>query len=315
MITSTNEYSHTIGIASFEGRGFMNPIDVVFNNNLLYVLSRSNASNKNNRVSALTLDSDHKFEFANWGQDSGQSILPTAIAIDKEDNFILSDEHLNRISIFDLEGNFIKHWGEFGNKPGQLNRPSGISIDSENNILIVDHLNSRIQKFDNNGKFISSFGKYGNDESEFNYPWGIDTDKDQNIYVADWRNNRIQMFSSEGDYLSSIEKYEDKKLNKPSSVHINSKGIIFVTNWADDSVVIYDSNHKFITKLIGDATISKWCQEFLDVNPEQSSWRENAGLFEKEKRFWRPQNIHSNDDLVFITDSCRHRIQIYKNLF
>ena len=33
MITSTNEYSHTIGIASFEGRGFMNPIDVVFNNN------------------------------------------------------------------------------------------------------------------------------------------------------------------------------------------------------------------------------------------------------------------------------------------
>ena len=54
MITSTNEYSHTIGIASFEGRGFMNPIDVVFNNNLLYVLSRSNASNKNNRVSALT---------------------------------------------------------------------------------------------------------------------------------------------------------------------------------------------------------------------------------------------------------------------
>ena len=115
MITSTNEYSHTIGIASFEGRGFMNPIDVVFNNNLLYVLSRSNASNKNNRVSVLTLDSDHKFEFANWGEDSGKSILPTAIAIDKEDNFILSDEHLNRISIFDLEGNFIKHWGEFGN--------------------------------------------------------------------------------------------------------------------------------------------------------------------------------------------------------
>ena len=84
MITSTNEYSHTIGIASFEGRGFMNPIDVVFNNNLLYVLSRSNASNKNNRVSVLTLDSDHKFEFANWGEDSGKSILPTAIAIDKE---------------------------------------------------------------------------------------------------------------------------------------------------------------------------------------------------------------------------------------
>ena len=118
MITSTNEYSHTIGIASFEGRGFMNPIDEVLNNKILYVLIRSNASNKNNRVSVLTLDSDHKFEFANWGEDSGKSILPTAIAIDKEYNFIISDEHLNSISIFDLECNFVNHWGDFGINQG-----------------------------------------------------------------------------------------------------------------------------------------------------------------------------------------------------
>ena len=315
MVTTANDYSHTIGIASFEGRGFMNPIDVIFNDELLYVLSRSNASNKNNRISALTVDSNHKFEFANWGEEPGKSILPTAIEIDKDNKIILSDEHLNRISIFDLEGKLINHWGEFGNKEGQLNRPSGISIDSENNILVVDHLNSRIQKFDTSGKYISCFGKFGKDVGEFNYPWGIDIDKDQNIYIADWRNNRVQIFNSNGIYVNSIENYEDQKLAKPSSVHISTKGNIFVTNWADNSVIIYDSKLNFISKLIGDATISKWCQEFLDVNPEQSSWREEAGLFEEEKRFWRPQNIDSNEDLIFITDSCRHRIQIYKNRF
>ena len=38
MVTTANDYSHTIGIASFEGRGFMNPIDVIFNDELLLSL-------------------------------------------------------------------------------------------------------------------------------------------------------------------------------------------------------------------------------------------------------------------------------------
>ena len=152
MVTSSLEYSHTIGIASFEGRGFMNPIDIKFKNDLLFILSRSNASNKNNRVSAVSVQSEHKFEFANWGEEDGQSILPTSIAFDLDNNFYLSDEHLNRISIFDLEGNFIEKWGKYGHGKGDLNRPSGIAINSDNELLVVDHLNSRIQKFKRSGK-------------------------------------------------------------------------------------------------------------------------------------------------------------------
>lgn len=313
MVTTKLSYSHTIGIASFEGRGFMNPIDVKFKNDLLFVLSRSNASNKNNRISAVSIDSDHKFEFANWGEEDGKSILPTSIAFDNNNLIYLSDEHLNRISVFNIDGDFIRSWGTYGTDQGEINRPSGIIFDKDNNILIVDHLNSRIQKFDNQGKFISCFGSFGDREGEFNYPWGIDLDQSENIYVADWRNNRIQIFDKNGNFLESISKYNDIYLNKPSSVHVDRNGSIFISNWGDDSVIVYDKNKNFVEKLIGDATLSKWCQEFLDVNPEQSSWRENAKLFEEEKRFWKPTGIETNDEMIFITDSCRHRVQIYKN--
>lgn len=312
MVTTSLEYSHTIGIASFEGRGFMNPIDIKFKNDLLFVLSRSNASNKNNRVSAVSLQSDHKFEFANWGEDNGQSILPTSIAFDLDNKFYLSDEHLNRISIFDLEGNFIEKWGEYGTEKGKLNRPSGISINSDNELLVVDHLNSRIQKFDTKGNFINSFGEFGNLEGQFNYPWGLSIDAEDNIYVADWRNNRIQIFNKKGEFIKIIKSFQGKNLNKPSSVHLDKKGVIYISNWGDDNVVVFDKSHNFSHKIIGDATLSKWCKEFLDVNPEQSSWRESAGLFEEEKRFWKPSGIETNDDFIFITDSCRHRVQIYK---
>ena len=40
-----------------------------------------------------------------------------------------------------------------------------------------------------------------------------------------------------------------------------------------------------------------------------------AGLFEHEKRFWRPSAVETSDDgLVLIADSCRHRIQIYSRV-
>ena len=312
MVTTKLEYSHTIGIASFEGRGFMNPIDIKYKNEMLFVLSRSNASNKNNRISAVTIDSKHKFEFANWGEGQGKSILPTAIVFDQNDNLYLSDEHLNRISVFDVEGKFIKSWGKYGCDLGELNRPSGMAFNKKNELLIVDHLNARIQKFDENGKFISCFGKFGTQEGEFNFPWGITLDKEDNIFIADWRNNRIQKFDSNGKYISSIKGYNNYNFNKPSSVHIDNKGYLYVSNWGGNSVLVFDEKQNFNTEIFGDATISTWCQEFLDVNPEQSSWRENAALFDEEKKFWKPSGIETNDDLIFISDSCRHRVQIYK---
>ena len=36
----------------------------------------------------------------------------------------------------------------------------------------------------------------------------------------------------------------------------------------------------------------KWCKEFLEVNPEQSSWRENAGLLDEEKNFGNPLELN-----------------------
>ena len=99
--------------------------------------------------------------------------------------------------------------------------------------------------------------------------------------------------------------------------NLDKKKIISITDHSklanSNTLLVYDKNKNFVEKLIGDATLSKWCQEFLDVNPEQSSWRENAKLFEEEKRFWKPTGIETNDEMIFISDSCRHRVQIYKN--
>lgn len=311
-------YSHTIGIASFTGRGFMNPVDVRFDSTgLLFVLSRSNQGNKDVRVSALTLDADFQYEFARWGTDPGQTTQPTAMAFDSDDRLYVADEFMHNVSVFDREGNFLKRWGEFGTQPGQFNRPSGIAIDSQDNVHVVDHLNARVQKLSPDGEFISSFGSDGTGPGQFNYAWGIAIDPEDGIWVADWRNDRIQRFTPDGEFVSVLGSAgsADGQFDRPSGVHVDDRGDVYVADWRNERVQVFDNDGSHIETLIGDATLSKWCQEFIDVNPEQASWRENAGLLEQEKRFWRPSAVETNSDgLVLIAESCRHRVQIYSRL-
>ncbi len=318
MSLNNFSYSHTIGIASFLGRGFMNPVDVRLNSDgLVFVLSRSNAGNQDVRVSVQTLDSEFLYEFGRWGTDPGQTTQPSALAIDSDDRVYVTDEFMHNVTIFDREGQFIDRWGESGKENGQFNRPSGIAIDSEGNLHIVDHLNTRIQKLAPDGTFISSFGTFGTEPGQLNFPWGIAIDKQDSIWIADWRNDRVQQFTRDGNFISSLGSSgkKDGQFNRPSGVHVTSDGSIFVADWRNDRVQVFTPDGAHNETLNGDATLSKWCQEFLDVNPEQASWRDGAGLLEQEKLFWRPSAVETSDDgLVLIADSCRHRIQIYNRI-
>jgi len=308
-------YSHTIGIASFQGRGFMNPVDVRLDSTgLLFVLSRSNAANKDVRVSVQTLESEYLYEFGRWGTEPGKTTQPTAMAFNSRDHLYVADEFMHNISVFDREGKFITRWGELGDGPGQFNRPSGIAVDSDDNVHVVDHLNARVQKLTPDGQFISSFGSFGTGPGQFNFPWGISVDREDGVWIADWRNDRIQRFTRDGEFVAALGSSgrQDGQFNRPSGVHVSRNGDVYVADWRNDRVQVFTNDGRHIETLIGDATLSKWCQEFIDVNPEQASWREKAGLFEQEKRFWRPSSVETSaDGLVLIADSCRHQIQIY----
>lgn len=310
-------YSHTIGLASFEGRGFMNPVDVRLDSRrLAYVLSRSNAQNKNVRVSVTTLDSEFQFEFGLWGTDPGKLTMPTALALDRQGRVYVSDEHMNNISVFEQDGKFVGRWGERGSRPGQINRPSGLAFDSHGYLHVVDHLNARVQKFTTDGRFISTFGTFGAGAGQLNYPWGIAIDARDNIWVADWRNDRIQRFSPEGAFISAHGRTGSKpgEFRRPSGVAVDSSGDIFVADWANDRVQVFSPSMKHRETLWGDADLSKWCQEFLSVNPEQRDQRLASGIpGHEEKLFWRPSAVClTADGLVLVADSCRHRVQIYR---
>ncbi len=326
------KYSDTLGIFAMVGRGFGNPIDsAISKDGHIYVVSRSAPFLPDGvRIAICTIDHDYLGEFGTFGYEDGQFAWPTSVAFDANNNLYLSDEYTHCISIFTKDGNFLKKWGIYGDAEGQLNGPSGLAFDTADNLFIVDHQNHRIQKFTKDGNVIDSWGTFGNKEGQFNLPWGITLDKEDNVYVADWRNDRIQKFTSKGKHIATVGSSgsEEGQLNRPSSVAVDSEGNIFVADWGNERIQIFDPKGQFLLKLRGQATLSKWAQEFMDSNSDEATARANSNLepqldllvntpYEQssyiEKYFWGPVSVKiDSNDKLYVTETNRHRVQIYQ---
>jgi len=116
------------------------------------------------------------------------------------------------------------------------------------------------------------------------------------------------------DYLSQTG-MDEGEFNRPTDVAVDNEGLIYVADWDNDRVQVFDGQARFITVIIGDATLSKWGETKLDANPEMRLQREIAQGLEREKYLRGPIGVVVDDqDRLFIVDSQRNRIQIYRKL-
>ena len=276
------------------------------------------------------------------GQGDGQFLWANSLAVDSDENVYVSDDWLHRISIFDKDGNFLGKWGTPGTGPGELNGPSGLAFDGKDNLYLVDSRNHRVQKFSKDGIFHGGWGSYGSGEGEFNTPWGITVDGNGNVYVADWKNHRVQKFTADGTFLAQFGGPAEGareltyptssfptnitfahtwrlgtgagELNHPSDVAVDKDGDVYVVDWANDRVQIYDPEGDFITSLLGDANqLGKWGQDFVDANPDLQKARRRFNNWEEEWRFKMPTGIAIDNETnrIFVADTVRRRLQVY----
>ncbi len=328
---ATFRYSHTIGRGEEAGTGFKNPVSVARGEgDLMYVVSRAyDYRSDSKRITVCTVGEDYIGEIGNAGRlggemmDSGESdapgsmVWPTSVALDKTGNVYVSDEWLNRIAMFSSDGEWLGAWGTQGDADGEVDQPAGIAFDSEDNLYVVDTGNNRIQKFTKDGQFLAKWGQQGSGDGEFDMPWGIGLDADNNVYIADWRNDRIQKFAPDGSFLMAFGESgpEDGQFNRPADVAVDKEGLIYVADWRNDRVQVFDAEGRFITEIIGDATLSKWGITKLDANPDMKMQRDIAQGLEREKFLRGPMGVVVDDqDQVFIVDSQRNRIQIYRKI-
>jgi DNA-binding beta-propeller fold protein YncE len=347
------DWSHAVGRNAARGNGF-NYIQSMCldNNSVLYAANRgTEGQNKAMHVNKTKLggpgEEEWLADFFEYGEGDGRSTWPFGIAIDNNQGRVyVSDDWLNTISIFDTDGKFIGKWGTAGSGDGELNRPAGLAVEKSGNVIVVDSGNNRLQVFTPDGKFVGKCGGPGRGEGEFNQPWGITLDKAGDIYVADWKNHRVQKLSPHGRFLSSIGSYgkieepgnayrvtifgpyvagEGEKaghprtdqFNHPTDVAIDSDGDIYVADWGNHRICVFDSEGGPITTLVGDAQVlSKWGQMSIDANPDMAKARRRVKSLEPQWRFCFPTAVEfdPNTDSVIIAEHQRNRLQVYKKV-
>ena len=327
------EYSHTIGIVAMEGRGFEYPTDtVVAKNGRMYVLnSARDFGERGVRVTVLDLDSEYYGTFGYLGEGDGQLVSPTCAAESSDGHIYVADDYTHRISAFNYDGGFVSRWGTRGSGEGELNGPSGLAFDRDNNLYVADTHNNRIQKFTAEGGFLLAFGSQGSSDGQFRLPWGVTVAPNGDLYVADWGNDRIQRFSPEGEFVASFgtSGREAGELRRPSGVAVDELGHMYVSDWGNERVQVLDGDGSLIQVLRGQATLSKWAASFMETNREEAEARASANLepdlpevygddphaqsAHVESLFWAPMSVKLDDaGRVYVTESNRHRIQIYQ---
>ena len=326
------EYSHTVGMTTMEGRGFYVPTDTAIGKDgRLHVVNRSQLNvARGVRVTMCNEAGEFFGNFGSYGEGDGQFISPSGGAVDSQGRIYVSDEYLNRISVFDASGGFLARWGGSGQEEGEFDTPSGVAFDSQDNLYVADTHNNRIQKFTAGGRFLLSFGAKGSGDGQFSMPWGVTVDAKENVYVADWGNDRIQKFSSDGEHIAAYgtSGNGDGEFHRPSGVAVDNDGFMYVADWGNERLQVLDADGGFVMKLRGQATLSKWAENFLAINVEEGRARATANLEPEieyfvdepheesshiEKYFWAPCSVKlDGSGSLFITESNRHRIQVYK---
>jgi hypothetical protein len=91
---------------------------------------------------------------------------------------------------------------------------------------------------------------------------------------------------------------------------------MYVADWGNNRVQVLGPDGRFRIKLLGDAGLSKWAQEFLPANPDYMEARAIAKNREAERFLWGPTAVKLDTaGYLYIVDSCRYRIQIYRRSY
>jgi len=331
----TLQYVKTIGIVNngYNGRGFANPYDVaVSRDGRIFVLNRCDPARAAAiRVGICTLDEAYVGEFGKgFGTGDGQFAWPVAMAFDSQDRLYITDEYHHRISMFDTTGTFLGKWGVPGSNPGALNGPAGIAINAEDHVYVVDQHNHRIQKFTAAGEYLLHWGEAGTRDGQLMLPWGICVDTQGYVYVADWRNDRIQKFTPDGRFVARFGEtgQGEGQFNRPSGVAVDPDGYIYVADWGNERVQVLGPDGSFQLLLRGQATLSKWAEEYFASNPEEWEMRLVANLTpdlpphlhtpyhissQTEPYFWGPVSVTlDHAQRLYVPETNRHRVQIYQ---
>lgn len=196
------------------------------------------------RVNHFRPDGTLITQWGRKGTNSGEFILPRAVAQSSTGDFYLSEYTLvERVQRFHPDARPSTNraqpgvpatsiWGLPGTAYGEFNRAEGLCVGPSDQIYVADSCNHRIQIFDANGKFLRSHGHAGSNPGNISYPYDIKVEASGAQFVCEFGNSRISVFDAR-DQLLEILGHAGRapgEFFNPWSICLDSQGNLYVAD-------------------------------------------------------------------------------------
>ncbi|KAI6650589.1 PKD domain-containing protein [Oopsacas minuta] len=151
------------------------------------------------------------------------------------------DMNNHRVQVFSSNGDYLFMFSE------KMTYPLGICV-TETNVFVTQHGSNCINKYKLDGKLIKSVGSYGKAEAQFICPYGVaESYKTKNVYVCDSENKRVQIFTKDLEFQATL--CGKNVFKYPVDIKVKL-GRVFVLDSNDPCMLVFNTNHEFINRLI-----------------------------------------------------------------
>jgi DNA-binding beta-propeller fold protein YncE len=164
--------------------------------------------------------------------------------------------------------------------------PAGDHVQQADDTFFVIDRVARVQHLDRKGNHLNGWQM---PEFQYGKPVGLSVGPDGNVYIADTHYHRVMVYSPDGKLMRQWGELGKEKgqFIFPTDVAFDDQGRVFVSEYGEhDRVQVFDGTGKYL-------------YEF---------GRFGTG----DGEFSRPQSLVIDKGLVYLTDSCNHRICVFK---
>ncbi|XP_077991488.1 tripartite motif-containing protein 2-like [Glandiceps talaboti] len=189
------------------------------------------------------------------GSGEGEFNRPRRTVLSKHGDFITADSDNHRIQITDQDGNFKSSF-TFTDQFQKPFKPMDIAVSADDKLFMTDWDNKQVVVSDEKGHLVRCFG-----QNKIKYPNGITISPvDGSVYVTDWdgkysvtvkEGHCVIKYTQDGKFINSFGKYgfKEGEFRGPSSVVINSQGIVFVSDYDNDCIHVFNANCQYMNKI------------------------------------------------------------------
>ena len=96
-----------------------------------------------------------------------------------------------------------------------------------------------IKVFSEEGKFLYNIGSEGSGDGQIKHPVGLVIDKFNDLIVCDRGNRTLQTFRLDGTFVTKTEKPSSEGKGCPWFVTMPDNGKVFVTDFLNDCVYVF----------------------------------------------------------------------------